>query len=370
MLGGASQERILLEGSIMEKPLTRFAWFKGFGAVLTSRTVLLILLVLCAACSSLSEKEETALNLYKQNSKSYYNTGNYVKAIDQCYKGLELDENDFSLNLTLGWSLLRAGGKANLFASLSQFEKTLDLGWFDEDYRVLLGLGEVCYRIAILYNNKLDEYELLASQPGAESLYDEEIETCRRDKDRYLNDAINYLKAVLENERQRENIDALLTLGQAYAYLGDLDQAVQSISKGLELLESSTSFQQLKLDSDQSITGDGRRFFERQIKRNLKLEKELRGLLAFVFQRQNNHAKALEQYDTLAERDLFDNVQHYNRGVSLQELGRYEEAIKEFENFLSRASIAGKQFDEDEHFHRAFERIATCRSLARQAQGL
>ncbi|MHC4942640.1 MAG: tetratricopeptide repeat protein [Planctomycetota bacterium] len=330
----------------------------------------LALLFLFPACFGLSEKEETALTLYKQNSKSYYNTGKYDETIDQCYKGLELDDDDFSLNLTLAWALLRAGGKANIFAAYNQFQKVLDSQWFDEDYRALLGMGETSYRIATLYNKKLEEYERrLEADPGSEELFLDEMEACREGKARYLEEAKEYLAQVLENERHTENVDALLILGQVHAYGGDHDQAVECIVSGLELLERSTSFQQSKLDMDKSITGDGRRFFERQIKRNLKSEKELRGLLAFVYQLKGQYGKALVQYNLLKDRDLFDYVQYYNRGVCLQELGRYEEAIREYETYLSKASVTGRDFDEDVHFHKAFERINTCRKMAKNAGG-
>jgi tetratricopeptide (TPR) repeat protein len=330
----------------------------------------LALLVLFPSCFGLSEKEETALALYKQNSKSYYNTGKYEETIDQCYKGLELDEDDFSLNLTLAWALLRAGGKANVFASYNQFNKVLDSQWFDEDYRALLGLGEASYRIATLYNQKLEQYERrLEADPGSEELFAEEMELCREGRERYLEEAKDYLNLVLENERHSENVDALLVLGQVHAYSGAHDQAVECIVRGLGLLEQSTSFQQSKLDMDKTITGDGRRFFERQIKRNLKSEKELRGLLAFVYQLQDEHELALVQYNLLKDRDLFDFVQYYNRGVCFQELGRYEDAILDFEAYLSKASVTGKGFDEDEHFHKAFERISQCRSMIRNTGG-
>ncbi|MBU0755936.1 MAG: tetratricopeptide repeat protein [Planctomycetes bacterium] len=325
------------------------------------------LLLLGASCSSLDEREEAALNIYKQNSKSYYNSGRYDEAIDQCNKGIELDPDDFSLNLTLGWSLLRAEGTANLFAAYEQFQTALGLNWFDEDYRAVLGLGQTCFKIATLYNQKLSDIEQrIEKNQEAAAVFQEEIDACREGKIRYLEEAIDRLQEVLKNERQKENIDALLTLGQAYAYSGEENLAVDSLIHGLDLLEKSTSFQQKKLDSDTSITGDGRRFFERQIRRNLKWERELRGLLAYIFQRQENHEQALEQFRIMEARDLFDNVQYYNYGVSLQALGRYEKAIEAYEMFLNLASVSGKQFDEDEHFHLAFERINACREALKK----
>jgi len=276
---------------------------------------------------------------------------------------LVIDEDDFSLNLTLSWALLKSGGKHNLFAAYDQFLTSLDLLWFDSDFRALLGLGQTCYKIAIIYHTKLEELtRRVKADPEAQALFEEEIEECMEGKERYLSEAIDYLQQTVEEERQKENIEAILTMGQAYAYWGRFEESEAMLTHGLALLESSTSFQQSKLDKDKTITNDGRRFFERQIARNLLWEKELRGVLAYVYARHKEFKKALDQYDLLEERDLFDDFQYYNRAITLQQLGQYEDSIKDFEKFLSCASVSGKQFDEDEHFHLAFEKIEECRA--------
>jgi tetratricopeptide (TPR) repeat protein len=252
--------------------------------------------------------------------------------------------------------------KPNLFAAEKQFKKTDGLRWFDDDYRIYLGLGEACYRIATLYRNRLDYFkDRVAEEPGSEELYADEMNECREGMERRLQEAIENLEFTLTHERQEENIEAILLLGQANAYGGDKEKAVDYLLRGLDLLESSTSFQQSRIDSDQQMTGDGRRYFERQIRKNLKWEKELRGILAFVYSRQENYEKALEQYDILEERDLFDETQHYNRGLAFMQLGRYEDALMDFDRYLKRAGAAGKEFDEDEHFHRAFQNMEACK---------
>lgn len=318
------------------------------------------------ACG-LSSKEESAINIYKQNSRAYYNNGKYGEAIDQCIKGMEIDASDFDLNLTLAWSLLKAGGVPNTFAALDQFNKTDDLLWMEDDYRITLGLGETCYRIATVYRNRLERFgEQIKEDPAEEELYVEEIEECQDGQEEYLAMAIDYLLEVLDHERQEDNQEAILTLGQAYAYAGETEEAVRYLIKGLDVLQSSTSFLQARLDKDQGIDSDSRRFFERQITRNLRVEKELRGILAYVYEMDGEHAKALEQLNLLEERDLFENAQYYNRGMVLQNMGRYQEAIENFELFLSRGSVMGKGFDEDDRFHLAFERIEVCRKALGQ----
>jgi tetratricopeptide (TPR) repeat protein len=330
----------------------------------------LLLCLAAGACFSLSEQEKVALDGYKHNSKAYYNSGKYGETIDQCLKGLELDEDDYSLNLTLAWARLRSGTKPNLFEAYNQFKKTDSLRWFNDDFRISLGLGETCYKIAMVYRQRLDYFERkIEEDANTALLFEEEIEECREGMERYLEEAIEYLQDTLAHERERENIEAILTLGQAYAYDGEHELAVQYLNQGLDLLESSTTFQQKQLEGESSITGDGRRFFERQVRRNLRWEKELRGILAFVYRRMGELDNALMQYNLLEERELFDDVQHYNRAIVLQELGRYQEAIEEYDRFLRRASLSGREFDEDEHFHLAIQKQEECRNRIKQAGG-
>jgi len=337
--------------------------------VTTGRTVIclaVLFAIACAqtACFTLSEAEDIALSGYKQNSKSYYNSGKYPEAINQCYKGLEIDDDDVSLHLTLAWSLLRNGGKENLFRAYDQFQKTDSMRWFEDDYRISLGMGQTCYKIAILFSRGLEEFERKTEEfQDAEKPFEEKIIECRSGKNRYIEEAIDNLTATLDHERQKNNIEAILTLGQVYAYTDRLDEAVKFLTRGLDLLQESMSFHQKHLDQNKDLTGDGQRHYSREIRRNLKWEKQLRDVLATVYRNQNKNQLALEQYNHLEDRDLFDNYQHYNRALVLQELKRYEDAIKEYDLFLRLASVTGKEFDEDEHFHLAIEKQNQCKRL-------
>lgn len=337
-------------------------------------SALWVVLFLAAPGCGLSLKEEKALEAYKQNSKSYFNNGSYAEAIDQCNKGLKLDPNDHSLKLTKAWALLKSGDDRYIFAARRHFEEMVAPRWFghsimvslglseEMDFRVNLGLGQACYKIATLFGRKLSAYEAqIEEDPEIAELNAEEIEICRDGQAENLKMAIYNLEQTLTDERQKENAEAILTLGQVYAYKGDHLLAVRYLEQGLDLLEQSTSFQQERLDKDLQITLDGKRFYQREIRKNLLMERDLRGILASVYRRMNEFENALEQYDLLEKRDLFLPIQYYNRGITLQEMGRFREAILNFELFLSRSSVTGMDFDEDEHFHRAFDRIKQCR---------
>ena len=128
-------------------------------------------------------------------------------------------------------------------------------------------------------------------------------------------------------------------------------------------------FQKNQLETDSSITSDGRRFLEREVRRNMRWERELRGVLAFVYRRTGELEKVLEQYAILEEKELFDAVQHYNRALVYQDLGMYAKAIEEFDQFLRQASVTGRKFDEDIHFQLAIQKQEECRRKLKDTGG-
>jgi len=317
----------------------------------------------CQGCMGLSEQEQLALDGYKRNSKSFIMQKDYGRAIDQCFKGLDIEDEDFSLNLTLAYSLLSLGDKTHVFEAYKQFEKTEDLLWFSDDFRISLGMGQTCFKIATFYRNKLMQYEWkIKKDPESEELYEEEMEQCREGMTDYLSEALDNLHAVIVDERQKENTEAILALGQAYSYLGEEDKALQYINMGLDLLEERSSFTQKTIDTNPTLNDEWLRHFENDIRKNMRMEQELRGVLAFIYSRREDWELALEQYNLMQSRDIFDPIQFYNRGVAYQAMEKYDDAIKDFNQFLRKAS-PDKNFEEDEHFHRAFDKIKECEKI-------
>lgn len=330
----------------------------------------LAIVVICfvfTGCMGLSDKEQIAMDGYKHNSKSFYTTKDFPRAIDQCYKGLALDDDDYSLNLTLAWSMLRMGDKKHVFQAYEQFQKTDDTKWFNDDYRISLGLGETCFKIATIYRKGYDYYSWKISQsPESRELYEDQWEECKEGMEDYIEEAIEHLHDVLAKERQKDDVEAILTLGQAYAYSGQMELAIEYLTRGLNLLQNSTSFLQKRLDTDEAMTSEGKRFFKNQITENMIREKRLRSVLAFVHLDRNEYDLALEQYNILEDRDLFDPTQYYNRGLAYEGLKDYKKAISNFELFLRKATV-DKEYEEDEHFHKAFEKMNKCKEkLAQQ----
>jgi len=92
-------------------------------------------------------------------------------------------------------------------------------------------------------------------------------------------------------------------------------------------------------------------------------EKDLRCALANLFASVGMFAKCVEQYDILQARDLMTGDLYFKRAVAEQDLGRYEEAILDYDLFLKEGGLSGLPLGKDERFRRAADGIETCQGL-------
>jgi hypothetical protein len=75
------------------------------------------------------------------------------------------------------------------------------------------------------------------------------------------------------------------------------------------------------------------------------------------------HEKCVKEYDKLQARGLMDGDLYFNRALAEQELGRYHEAILDYERFLHEGGMMGLQVGNDERFRIASENIQECQAL-------
>src|SRR5262245_7653674 len=103
--------------------------------------LLLVAALASAACSwmgVLTDEEEKLLDTHKRNSKAYYEVGDYVRAEDQCRKGLAIDDDDETLKLTLGYALLMQAQPKSLAEARDIFGA--EIGAFGtKDWRLQMG---------------------------------------------------------------------------------------------------------------------------------------------------------------------------------------------------------------------------------------
>lgn len=95
----------------------------------------------------LSQEDQAWVAIHQRNSKAFYDAGDYVRAADQCRRGLAIDEDNANLRLMLGFALLSQAQRPAIEEAAALFRE--DAGLFGaSDWRVDLGLGMTLTQLA------------------------------------------------------------------------------------------------------------------------------------------------------------------------------------------------------------------------------
>ena len=113
----------------------------------------LVATLLLGACSSpggspdeIERDPEQLLEIYRETAYGHWENDDPSRAAAQALKALEIDPEDRSMRLILGWGLLRLGDRDSLIRAQGVFESLGDY----EDYRARLGLAIVDERLGVL----------------------------------------------------------------------------------------------------------------------------------------------------------------------------------------------------------------------------
>ena len=265
-----------------------------------------------SACSSLSEEEQNSLNLYKQNSKDYYDKNDFLRCIDQCRKGLELDEDDPSLNLNLAYALMRQRRLSSLLEAERQFERIIDdENYGDErpvrfEYGAKLGLGMTRHQIGLKYDAK------------GESEQAQEAYTRAREA----------LEAV--RSLDPESKEVTLALSQAHASLGNYEGAIREIDHGLEQLAMQHDTIEKRIERGATLNND----LKTELIVNETRQHEFLALKAIFLKKLERHAEAIEQFDKIESIAPLREGDYYERGLLHERIGNDQAAYDDYSQFL------------------------------------
>jgi tetratricopeptide (TPR) repeat protein len=265
-----------------------------------------LLLLAAAGCFGLSDQEQELLIIHQQNSKLYYDRGDYGLAIQQCRLGLQLSPGDETLQLTLAYSLLRTSTRE----STEEAYEILDSmeGWFgSSDFRVVLGQGIASLS---LYRHYQD------SEPELAESYREEA----RD---LLEEA---------TEMAPDSIEAYYHLSLLDLELGDLDRFLEHSGQTLVLLESSIRLKDRTIDKVERE--EQRELISRDRRIAADRGRQLVRLRSAILYRRDRIRDALEELARLESVDGLERPDYFNRARLHEELGELELAVDDYETFL------------------------------------
>tara|TARA_R110002096_G_scaffold79217_11_gene186149 strand:+ start:304 stop:1266 length:963 start_codon:yes stop_codon:yes gene_type:complete len=299
-----------------------------------------LLLFLCG-CTTLSSDQLDRLEICQRNAPLYFDGGKLGQALIQVERGLEIDPDDYKLNVIKGAVLLRASER--------------DPKKLDQATKILARVYD--WRSPMRHEpSELFYYGLARQKQGLRNLGEairlEDRAARAADTDRhdeFADKALEQRKlAVHELTKADELLAYLIERGellrmvhnhrlQIARQLGNDKQFEQSAEAFLVEMEKERKV--VEADVKQTVIPD----YETQQYRyllNLKQEElDVRALYADWLFHRKNFAKALEQMDEVIKLDPTRSDNYYNRGRVRLELGDVENAKSDFRRFLATSQL-------------------------------
>ena len=276
------------------------------GTVLAGRWQ--IMSSLCAACLTvgclgLNDQEKELLVVHQQNSKVFYDQGDFARAIDTCRRGLELKKSDRTLRLTLAYSLLQTGNEA-FVREADQILQDLE-GWRSDDFRVQMGRG-----ITQLTMSRMVDDTQLAQE--------------------HRSQARDYLERSIELEPDSaEAIFQLAVLALEQEHFPDFERRS---AQALDLIRSSVRIKRrtLEMAEDPEQSRRTQRDLLVELRRGQELLR-MRSALAYSEKRFEDALNDLQQMEDLG---VMARSDYFNRARARERAGQMEAAVQDYVDFI------------------------------------
>lgn len=306
------------------------------------RPLLIAASLFAAACSSTPSEEELRLIFFKRNSKEFFDGQKFEMAQTQCRKGLSIDPDDVSLQLLLGFALIRQKSpietwEARLVEAAQTFEGAI--GDEDEfDYRSRLGLGEAEAQLVNLRTSQLE------AAKSDERLTPEEraarLEKIQHDVDVRLARAEEALGEVLATPVGKDNALAMSTLARIYACTKRYPEAEDLLRRLAATLSRSIHLRSQQLD--QKNQPAEMRLAEREnIDRLTEQRLEALALLTNVLAKQELWNEVIAVYAQIEAEHGMQPADYYNRAEANSQIGSADAAIADYDQFIQQVAARG-----------------------------
>ncbi|MGQ0554244.1 MAG: hypothetical protein ACT4PU_13615 [Planctomycetota bacterium] len=331
---------------------------------------MLAVLLALPGCLGLSEDEQRKLDFFLENSQSYFERGDYQRALHQADMALGLDADLIEMRLVRAYSLLHLGRPSRnaqqIRASLAEFQALAETSAGAADHRVAMGLGG-----AYLARARDLESEIALAEQRASSVFlpesgrlaeDAALLALRAQHQQQLASAEHELLRALSFDRQGENLPVLLDLLLVQSQLPDRDAEIfATADRALTLLDESARLAATTLERSPKLPPAARVELQQRLQADRDQEIRLRDLVATVHGRRGDWAAYVQQMDQLAAKDLLGEAQCYGRAGAHEQLGNVDAAIADLETVLKLRSRR-LEYDRDELAPELFRRLAELRA--------
>lgn len=320
------------------------------------------------SCSSTPDTEdgrpkltdEEKLGMFFENALRYIELGEIARAEDQARRALEIDPKNSRFLLIYGQCKLLQGSSADIQAAIQIFESIPE----KDDYRVQMFWGAAVERAGVLYDEAASGVRD-GSRPTESPDRMERAAELEREARRLWAEAKDHFlrsREIWSGEPQ-----SLGGLVRTTALLGEMEE---SIAYGRELIDSIRSSQRLvmiQLEDEGLSAEDETRLFENQ-RSNREFEVKTRLHIAFLLEELGRFNEAVSEFDEILVLQPDLPEAHSLKAQLLFDLGEFVKARTSIERFIElRARTASF---EDPDIRKAYDFIERCdRAIATSNQG-
>lgn len=344
------------------------------------RVLLLAAAALASACSS---PRKPTFEIRQDAAKTYYDSGDLVRAAGMARQALEIEPNDVKTLSILGMSLARMGASttnarevvAALNEAIAVFEKAEANGGRD-NFAVCFGHGTARTQRARMFLLRAEATEKAvadAADPAKRKNVDllatpeqieNDLEKARRDavKDREVARAdleVAEDRLLRTYELNRTYLETMEHLQVLYMLRSDYEKGIEWGERAMQQIAADRDATNLLLKRP-NLTPEGLNLLRDNVRRYDTKEANGRSLLALAYQRTGRHSESLLDLDRVLTLDPERVEDYYNRGLARQAVQDYTGAVLDFEVFLRRST----QPADSPIIRETWDRIGACRQEA------
>ncbi len=349
---------------------------RGFAASLPLVVGATLCATLCAglgtglvSCSSTPDTEddgrpkltdEQQLGIYFENALRYIELGEIARAEDQAFRALEIEPENSRFLLIYGQCKLLQGKSGDIQAAIQIFESIPE----KDDYRVQMFWGAAVERAGVLYDEAAAGVRDGSRPTDAPDRAKRaaELEAEARDQWRQAKNHFLRSREIYQGEPQ-----SLGGLVRTTALLGEMEASIAYSRELIDSIRSSQRLVMIQLEDEGLNAEDETRLFDNQ-RSNREFEVKTRLHIAFLLEELGRYNEAVTEFDEILILQPELPEAYSLKAQLLFDLGEFVKARTSIERFIElRARTASF---EDPDIRKAYDFVERCdRAIATSNQG-
>jgi tetratricopeptide (TPR) repeat protein len=303
--------------------------------------------------------DEEQLGLYFENALRYIELGDIARAEDQAFRALEIEPKNSRFLLIYGQCKLLQGKSGDIQAAIQIFESISE----KDDYRVQMFWGAAVERSGVLYEEAAAGVRDGSRPTDAPDRAKRSVELESEARDQWRQAKAHFLRSREIYPGEPQSLGGLV---RTTALLGEMDESIAYARELIDSIRGSQRLVMIQLEDEGLSAEDETRLFENK-RSNREFEVKARLHIAFLLEELGRYNEAVTEFDEILVLQP-DLPEAYSlKAQLLFDLGEFVKARSSIERFIElRARTASF---EDPDIRKAYDFVERCeRAIATSNQ--